>query len=456
MRWTGNGVADGTAVSAANVNTAGNGDTVAYATSGTVTAVYGEGIEITAAAGGIARLDLTLPTAGKFARGQVFFRPGAAAVAAAENLLLFRGTGGTNVAVLLTTTGRLILANAANVQPAATQSPVLTMGTLYQIDLVCALDATAPSATNGRAFYRVRAIGDTAWNGGADFFYDSGYTFNAGTADMNVARVGRVSNPSGAMTVPSKWSSIGWDSQTINTSTDPGVTQSQFMAPPGANSAPTASAGVNRTVAVGSPITVTGTSSDSDGTIVSRSWTFTSLPPGVTAPSLTGATTESVTFTPSTAGRYVLSYTVTDDGGLTASASVKVFVPGLSVNVIEVTANTGGWTNAGGAANFSAALSDSNDATQAQSPTASGFSAPLRLRLAPLVSPTTFSLNLRSVLSQSGGGAASVALYEGTTLRKTWAVSPTTVLGDLTLTLTSAEIATITSWNELDVELNWV
>jgi hypothetical protein len=48
-----------------------------------------------------------------------------------------------------------------------------------------------------------------------------------------------------------------------------------------------------------------------------------------------------------------------------------------------------------------------------------------------------------------------VTLFEGATSRKVWSVTPTTTLTSTVLTLTSGEIATVTSWNELDVELSW-
>ncbi|MBC2709782.1 MAG: hypothetical protein HGJ94_01840 [Desulfosarcina sp.] len=96
---------------------------------------------------------------------------------------------------------------------------------------------------------------------------------------------------------------------------------------PPANIAPVANAGPDQTVNVHNPgmktITLIGTSSDSDGTIVSHRWIQTGGP-GVV---LTGAATSSATATvdPATEA-YSFSYTVTDDNGAQGSDTVAVYV----------------------------------------------------------------------------------------------------------------------------------
>ena len=92
-----------------------------------------------------------------------------------------------------------------------------------------------------------------------------------------------------------------------------------------ANIPPAADAGPDQTVTLSFPdtITLTGTSSDSDGTIVSHQW----VPTGNTSASLTGATTPTVTFSvPAATEAYSFSYTVTDDDGAQRTDTVSVYV----------------------------------------------------------------------------------------------------------------------------------
>lgn len=347
MRWTGDAVANGTAVTTGNVNTAGNGDTVAFNSSGTFTAAYGEGLEVTGAAAAIARLDLAY-TAGKGAVGQIFYRPWQQPVGAAEILFLFRSASATAGSVVHRPSGELTFQNSANAQNAAYNSPALIVGHLYQIDVVAALSAS-PTTSNGRMFYRVRDLTDPTWNTTGEFFIDTGYTLNLGTVDLSNARVGRVSNASGAIATgtPSAFSQIGWDAATVSTSTDPTIAKSHFMAAPAANTPPTASAGTDQAVATGTLVTLHGTDSDTDGTIASRQWTKSSGP----AATLSSSTVPAPTFTPAAAGTYVFSYVVTDNAGATStpdSVTITVVDPPvvayarISVVEIDASGSTGG------------------------------------------------------------------------------------------------------------------
>ncbi len=109
---------------------------------------------------------------------------------------------------------------------------------------------------------------------------------------------------------------------------------------PVANDPPTAKAGANQTVNEGAAATLTGSGSDSDGTIASYAWTQT-VGPAVT---LTNANTVVASFTaPQVTANTVLTFqlTVTDNGGATASATVNVTVNDVPISNVPPTANAG-------------------------------------------------------------------------------------------------------------------
>ena len=109
---------------------------------------------------------------------------------------------------------------------------------------------------------------------------------------------------------------------------------------PPANQSPIANAGTDKSVILpATTVTLTGTGSDPDGTIVSYTWTRVS---GPNTPVLGGATTTTLSVSSLISGSYVFRLTVKDNGGLTASDDVTVTV-GLStppVNQVPV-ANAG-------------------------------------------------------------------------------------------------------------------
>lgn len=88
------------------------------------------------------------------------------------------------------------------------------------------------------------------------------------------------------------------------------------------NTGPVANAGADQNVTVNNQVTLNGAgSTDSDGTIVTYSWTQT----GGTAVTLSG-TGSNRTFTPTTTGSRTFQLTVTDDDGATASDTVVINV----------------------------------------------------------------------------------------------------------------------------------
>ena len=87
-----------------------------------------------------------------------------------------------------------------------------------------------------------------------------------------------------------------------------------------ANISPTANAGTDQNVTIGTLVTLNGSaSSDANGDSLSYSWTLTSKPASSTA-TLTGATSVAPTFTADLAGTYVASLVV-NDGQVNSTAS---------------------------------------------------------------------------------------------------------------------------------------
>jgi PKD repeat protein len=105
------------------------------------------------------------------------------------------------------------------------------------------------------------------------------------------------------------------------------------VTPPG--HAPTANAGADQIVLLGSSVTLTGSGSDPDGAIVSWHWSFGD---GNTASGQT------VTHTYASPGTFTATLTVTDDDGLTGSDAAAVIVhrrPNAVITVLTPTPATG-------------------------------------------------------------------------------------------------------------------
>jgi hypothetical protein len=229
------------------------------------------------------------------------------------------------------------------------------------------------------------------------------------------------------------------------------------------NAPPTVNVGADVTLGPsGGTVSLVATASDTDGTIASYAWTFHSILPSSTAPTITNAGNATASVIITNPGRYVLRCTVTDNAGATAFDSKKVFVPAATVRPILDLTNAGAWTLAGGATTAAGALADESDATLTQGPTAPASEATQRILLAPMLTPTSFSLNLKHKLAAAGTVVCKVRLYEAnvssigaitsSTLRKEWTLSPTTTAATANLTLTTGEIATVTQWNEVFIE----
>lgn len=222
---------------------------------------------------------------------------------------------------------------------------------------------------------------------------------------------------------------------------------------------PTVAAGPDLTKEVGSgTFTITGTAIPAGGaTIASRSWQILS---GNTV-TLTGTTTDTVTVTAptSTTGSTVLRYTATDTTGQSATDDVTLtwIAAGQTLYPAADVSNPGSWvTQAGSGSSLFATIDDivldAADYITSPQLTASAVVYRLRLQAKPVPSNTTgwyLSVNL-SVTPDTVASSVVFKLYEadGTTLRKTWAAITTAGVTDaeVQLTLTSGEVAAITSW----------
>lgn len=213
----------------------------------------------------------------------------------------------------------------------------------------------------------------------------------------------------------------------------------------GANQPPTANAGGDKVVAPGTVVTLSGTASDPDGTVASVAWARVS---GPASPAITGGTTNTATVTPTVAGRYVYSFTVTDNTGATATDTMNLNVTTSPARPDSDTGQSGTWTFGGGATTAFGALADEVDTTYAQSPGVAGSYR--EVRVAPL-SDGAPTVTVR--LSSSAEGVAAPITTElrmGTTVIASWTDSPTsTTSADFTHTLTAAQLAAVTGRTDL-------
>lgn len=274
-------------------------------------------------------------------------------------------------------------------------------------------------------------------------------TWSSTAANLNVNPIGGVEL---GVISANQAAYVGFDDVQFND----GGTEEIGPYDPAANDPPVVDAGGNQTVSVGTTVNLTSTATDSDG-IGSVAWTFDYYPPALgSAPVITGADQNDASFVPTVPGLYVARITATDLLGAQSFDTTRVFVPGLPVTVIADTANPGNWANVGGASALWDAISDDSDTTWAESPESPLAEAAYRARLAPLPVLTNVTLSVRHGLSDAGsGGMAKVRLIEGAAVRKEWVLAPSETLGTVDLTMTPAECAAVTSWNELDLEFSW-
>jgi hypothetical protein len=130
------------------------------------------------------------------------------------------------------------------------------------------------------------------------------------------------------------------------------------------NSTPAVSAGADKAITLPTATTsVTGTASDSDGTIASYTWTKQSGP----AATLAGTTTATLSASALVAGTYSFRLTVKDNAGASAYDDVVVTVNSATVKPPVVTATPIFRINAGGAAVTASPINWTSDTQAARS-----------------------------------------------------------------------------------------
>ncbi len=164
-------------------------------------------------------------------------------------------------------------------------------------------------------------------------------------AKVSGPAVGTIASPATASTAINGLTSAGTYVYRLTVTDNGGATATNDVqiivnsAPP-ANVAPTANAGANQTITLPtSSVTLTGSGTDTDGSIASYAWTKVSGPAGGAIGSPATASTGITGMT--TAGTYVFRLTVTDNSGATGTDDVSIIVNSAPPANVAPTANAG-------------------------------------------------------------------------------------------------------------------
>lgn len=222
------------------------------------------------------------------------------------------------------------------------------------------------------------------------------------------------------------------------------------------NTPPTVSAGGNQTVSGGATVNLSGTATDTDGSIVSTVWSFVSGA-STGAPTLTGGNTLTPSFTAGAAPQlYTLQLVATDNLGGTATSWVEVRVAvngSTDARPLPFAAGkTGTWTRVGGSSSDGAALADESNSTYLESGAISTTEQMIRTRVEPSGARATGVLQA-TLAMDSGTGNWQIRLYEGMTLRQAWTQAGVgTTPTAYEFALSSATVGAITDWGNLYIE----
>lgn len=218
--------------------------------------------------------------------------------------------------VQYTGSGILKINDKSNVSTTILTAVQATAGSSFRIELVIsALSATAGAFTARAYSTGTTQVGSTATSA----------TANTGTANINGATIG--------VLVSGAAFTADLDSLQMN-----GGSTTEIGEYVPASNPPVVNAGSDRTVNSGATVTLTGTATDSDGTIASQLWTSVSSPGA--APTISNASSLTASFVaPATAGAYVFQLAATDNTGVTASDQVTITVVGAAP-VVRTTVTT--------------------------------------------------------------------------------------------------------------------
>ena len=119
---------------------------------------------------------------------------------------------------------------------------------------------------------------------------------------------------------------------------------------------PTVAPIADQTKAAGATATVTAVPSDADGTVTGHAWTVFKAPYGTTPPTLTNASSATVTTSALSVGTTILQYVATDNSGLSSDpVYARLLVAAgstVGAKASRVRSNGGGWVPGGAAANL--------------------------------------------------------------------------------------------------------
>lgn len=300
----------------------------------------------------------------------------------------------------------------------------LSLNTWYRVEFEIIRGTTSSNGSYNVRYYA--GSGTTAVNSATSS------TADVGTVNLNQVCFGKLASSPGMEAYFDEFAVEGG-------STDP-------LGPVGTNSAPTVSAGTSQTVERETTVTLQGTATDADGTIASRAWSCTEYPPGSTLPTISDTTALQPTVPLNAAGRYVFSFTATDNAGATSTpATVTHYVyphSGEAVGIYSV--NLGTWTKVGSAGTTRAGLVDADDTTGIQSPSGSSGQE-CTIVLNPVGPAATIPISLRGkYVDAAVTRTVKLCKNDGTVIYTT-TQTPAAALSALTFTPDAAAMAQIAS-----------
>lgn len=244
---------------------------------------------------------------------RLYFKVPANPTAAAIVAIAFTGSTTFSYRLVVNTTGKLSLQNAAS-SNVWNGTIALTAGQWYRVEIVAVAGTTTTNGTLKLDYYAA----DSTTPVEAGF---SSTTANTGTIAHTNWQVG--------------WLSGSWSTAPAFDDLAMDDTVTSYIGPVPTNAAPTANAGADQTgIEPGTTATLDGSgSSDSDGTVAAYSWRLVSKTSGAPSPyQMSALNIQKPTFLmpPTSAGvTYVFGLTVTDNSGA-ASTEDTVSIGGLA------------------------------------------------------------------------------------------------------------------------------